>query len=677
MLPVISPSGSNVADPRRTPSENIQVYIRIRPFVDREAAGSNVASIRAVDGQTIEVKTSDTTIKCKYDAIFDSHCTQIDIYDRVKECTTAFLDGFNSTLFAYGQTGSGKSYTMFGVENDSAKYKLSSKQNNQAGVIPRAVKDIFAGIAKFSPDSDMEKNTQAKLFCSFVQVYNEHIYDLLRDERMENPLEIVEDRKNGMYVNGISEYAVHTVADCMHLLRSGEQFRAIRSTHMNQVSSRSHSVFQLLLEQRKADGTILKSKLNLVDLAGSEKWNMDSEMLDHHVAEMTNINLSLHTLGRCIAALSSVHKQGNTHIPYRDSKLTRLLQDSLGGNTKTKIIATLSPSMDCIDESISTLKFADRAKQVMICARINEQKEISPEYVAKLEKQIVQLRELVALLQSSHPSHSNTTEGLIENGFDRESGVQENDDGSGVAQRLVQLMEQNGDLTQQLEGYRKQLDQLKASVQSNAVVPAVESSVILAKERLEFILRQLKEASDRFFKYEIEEEDLRSIYAQLFDGVLVDGNRRKTHSKKGGIGIALSGVGTQKPSVRIRTTTSSPSTPTANVKNKRPTEIMYRMRNRTLSDQIMQCDSDGSNSSAKDAEKILESSQRALAKQAKLQAWYIEKEKRELSKLQQEQELIEAQRHMMRSRDEKFLKHAAATKKKLLDRQQPPSQVQS
>lgn len=279
MLPVISPSGSNVADPRRTPSENIQVYIRIRPFVDREAAGSNVASIRAVDGQTIEVKTSDTTIKCKYDAIFDSHCTQIDIYDRVKECTTAFLDGFNSTLFAYGQTGSGKSYTMFGVENDSAKYKLSSKQNNQAGVIPRAVKDIFAGIAKFSPDSDMEKNTQAKLFCSFVQVYNEHIYDLLRDERMENPLEIVEDRKNGMYVNGISEYAVHTVADCMHLLRSGEQFRAIRSTHMNQVSSRSHSVFQLLLEQRKADGTILKSKLNLVDLAGSEKWNMDSEML--------------------------------------------------------------------------------------------------------------------------------------------------------------------------------------------------------------------------------------------------------------------------------------------------------------------------------------------------------------------------------------------------------------
>lgn len=197
---------------------------------------------------------------------------------------------------------------------------------------------------------------------------------------------------------------------------------------------------------------------------------------------MTNINLSLHTLGRCIAALSSVHKQGNTHIPYRDSKLTRLLQDSLGGNTKTKIIATLSPSMDCIDESISTLKFADRAKQVMICARINEQKEISPEYVAKLEKQIVQLRELVALLQSSHPSHSNTTEGLIENDFDRESGVQENDDGSGVAQRLVQLMEQNGDLTQQLEGYRKQLDQLKASVQSNAVVPAVESSAILAKE---------------------------------------------------------------------------------------------------------------------------------------------------------------------------------------------------
>nr|CCA19178.1 kinesinlike protein putative [Albugo laibachii Nc14] len=675
MLPAISSPGSSLADARHTLSENIQVYIRIRPLVDREVAASNVASIRALDGQTIEVKTSDTSIECKYDAIFDSHCTQADIYDQVKECTTVFLDGFNSTLFAYGQTGSGKSYTMFGIENDSDKHKLISKQNNQAGVIPRAVKDIFAGIARFSSDDgSTERNTQATLFCSFVQIYNEHVYDLLRDERMENPLEIVEDRKNGMYVNGISEYAVHTVADCMHLLRCGEQFRAIRSTHMNQVSSRSHSVFQLLLEQRKANGTVLKSKLNLVDLAGSEKWNMDSQMLDHHVAEMTNINLSLHTLGRCIAALSST-KQGSTHIPYRDSKLTRLLQDSLGGNTKTKIIATLSPSMDCIDESISTLKFADRAKQVMISARINEQKVISPEYVAKLEKQIVQLRELVALLQSSNTTTEGLKEGSNENGFDNESESHENDDDSSITHRLVQSMQRNADLTQQLVDYRKQIDQLKTCAQPNAVLPVAETSAILAKQRLESIVRQLREAFDRFFKYEIEEEELRSICAHLFSGIPSEGIRRKIQPKGSDSETVSSSGGMRKPLVRIRTTNSSPSTPTASGKLKRPTEIMYRMRNRTLSDQVMHSDSDGSNSSSKNAEKVLEMSQRALAKQAKLQAWYIEKEKRELSKLQHEQELIEAQRQMMRSRDEKFLKHAAATKKKLLERHGPSSQV--
>lgn len=223
--------------------------------------------------QTIEVRTTESTLKCSYDAVFDHTFSQEQVYERVSECTQAFLQGFNATLFAYGQTGSGKSFTMFGAETDLSRYR-PGLQKSSAGIIPRAIKDIFAAVVQ----RETSQQSMA-VYCSFVQIYNEQIFDLLRDSSMQSPLEIHEDRKNGIYVEGLSEYAVQSVNDCLTLLQCGEQHRAVRSTHMNQVSSRSHSVFQLLLDQRSTDGSVLKSKFNLVDLAGSEKWNMDSNML--------------------------------------------------------------------------------------------------------------------------------------------------------------------------------------------------------------------------------------------------------------------------------------------------------------------------------------------------------------------------------------------------------------
>jgi len=217
------------------------------------------------NAQTIEVKTGDANVKCSYDAVFDSSFSQEQVYERVRECTQSFLQGFNSTLFAYGQTGSGKSFTMFGAESDLSRYR-PGLQKSPAGIIPRAIKEIFA---------------------STVQIYNEQIFDLLRDSNMDRPLEIHEDRQNGIFVEGLSEYAVRGVNDCLQLLQAGEQHRAVRSTHMNQVSSRSHSVFQLLLEQRrKSDGAVLKSKFNLVDLAGSEKWHLGSDMMVGRIARL-------------------------------------------------------------------------------------------------------------------------------------------------------------------------------------------------------------------------------------------------------------------------------------------------------------------------------------------------------------------------------------------------------
>jgi hypothetical protein len=469
-------------------SENIQVFIRIRPLIDREASqttgtASSGHSIRTLDDRTIEVRASDATIQCAFDAVFDPSFSQDQVYERVRECTQSFLSGFNSTLFAYGQTGSGKSFTMFGSESDVSRFK-PGHYKSQAGIIPRAIKEIFEGIVQRGGEPQ-----GVVLYCSFVQIYNEQIFDLLRDGSMASPLEIREDRKNGIYVDGLSEYAVRTVNDCLALLQCGEQHRAVRSTHMNQVSSRSHSVFQLLLEQRRADGTLVKSKFNLVDLAGSEKWNFGSDMQQFHISEMTNINLSLHTLGRCIAALttstgSSAH---HPHVPYRDSKLTRLLQDSLGGNTKTKIIATLSPSLDCIDESISTLKFADRAKQVMVTVRVNEQREIDPAYVEKLEDEIQRLKEIVRLLRDGGGQSRMTPE------------VLDNDDGGDVEPctgklraTLARVMQENMDMKEKQERQQKEIEQLRTrlmgggaaagSGSGTSFVSASESSLLQAKQ---------------------------------------------------------------------------------------------------------------------------------------------------------------------------------------------------
>ncbi|OQR81939.1 kinesin, partial [Thraustotheca clavata] len=409
-------------------AEAIQVFIRIRPLIDRETSNASSSHfIRATSNDTIEVQTAESNIKCKYDAVFGPSMSQEDVYDQVKECTEAFLNGFNATLFAYGQTGSGKSYTMFGAEADISRFRPGLAKS-QAGIIPRAIKDIFAGMIKMSSEQE------CSLYCSFVQIYNENIYDLLRDGNMDKPLTIHEDRTNGIYVEGLSEYVVRSVHDCLALLQCGEENRAVRATHMNLVSSRSHSAFQIFLESKRKDGTLTKSKFNLVDLAGSEKWHGDSAMQYNHVSEMTNINLSLHTLGRCIGALST---KGNSHVPYRDSKLTRLLQDSLGGNTKTRIIATLSPSIDCVDESISTLKFADRAKQVMVCVRVNEQRVIDPAYVDKLEQEINQLRGIISSFGSNNEEASSNQ----------------------VESQLVKLLKENSELKAQNAKLTKECDE--------------------------------------------------------------------------------------------------------------------------------------------------------------------------------------------------------------------------
>lgn len=181
----------------------------------------------------------------------------------------------------------GKTYTMFGPEDPitGRRIRMDSKQDKHAGpdedtgIIPRAIHDIFRGRREMMTDGGKKNQRPLTIYCSFIQLYNEHIYDLLRDASMNHPLSIHEDREQGIYVEGLSEYRVQSARDCLSFLQEGENNRAVRATHMNQVSSRSHSVFQLFLERRdEAQGRVTRSKFNLVDLAGSEKWNLDVQM---------------------------------------------------------------------------------------------------------------------------------------------------------------------------------------------------------------------------------------------------------------------------------------------------------------------------------------------------------------------------------------------------------------
>jgi hypothetical protein len=205
------------------------------------------------------------------------------------------------------------------------------------------------------------------------------VFDLFHDEKAKKyptrDLPIREEPVSGIFVEGLTEYLVQSETECVFLLKRGEKNRVVRGTYMNQNSSRSHSLFQLVLQTTKVDknGFIRRSKLNLADLAGSEKINKQEEYRVNHVQELRNINLSLTTLGKVIYQLANAMNKGidNAHIPFRESKLTRILTDSFGGGTKTLLIATVSPTSQSIEETMMTLKFADRAKNVMQKVTVN------------------------------------------------------------------------------------------------------------------------------------------------------------------------------------------------------------------------------------------------------------------------------------------------------------------
>ena len=348
---------------------NVNVICRFRPINDLERASGNeqICDYTSPTSLTFHSSREKNVYRFNFDRIFPPSSTQQDIYDfGVKGIIDSVLDGYNGTVLAYGQTSSGKTYTMQGEMEEQSKQ----------GIIPRMISHVFKHIYK-------HEDTDFMIKVSMIEIYQEKIRDLFDVSRVN--LNIREDSIKGIYVDGASERYVGCPNDVLALLEIGSANRAQAATNMNEHSSRSHSIFILTINQtNKKEGYSKIGKLYLVDLAGSEKISKTGAT-GHTLEEAKIINKSLTTLGRVINNLTDGK---STHIPYRESKLTRVLQESLGGNSKTCLIITCSPSIYNESESLSTLRFGEKAKKIKNKPKIN--KEIT---VAELQKLVTQLKE--------------------------------------------------------------------------------------------------------------------------------------------------------------------------------------------------------------------------------------------------------------------------------------------
>ncbi|CAK8544097.1 unnamed protein product [Lathyrus sativus] len=356
---------------------NVQVLLRCRPFSDEELR-TNAPQVVTCNDYSREVAVSQNIAGkhidrvFTFDKVFGPSAQQRELYEQaVTPIVHEVLEGFNCTIFAYGQTGTGKTFTMEG-ECKRSKSGPNGELPPEAGVIPRAVKQIF--------DTLEGQNAEYSVKVTFLELYNEEITDLLApeelskvslEEKQKKQLPLMEDGKGGVLVRGLEEEIVTCASEIYTLLERGSSKRRTAETLLNKQSSRSHSLFSITIHIKEAtpegEELIKCGKLNLVDLAGSENISR-SGAREGRAREAGEINKSLLTLGRVINAL--VEHLG--HIPYRDSKLTRLLRDSLGGRTKTCIIATVSPAVHCLEETLSTLDYAHRAKNIKNKPEINQ-----------------------------------------------------------------------------------------------------------------------------------------------------------------------------------------------------------------------------------------------------------------------------------------------------------------
>uniref|UniRef100_A0A6P7FK00 Kinesin-like protein n=1 Tax=Diabrotica virgifera virgifera TaxID=50390 RepID=A0A6P7FK00_DIAVI len=369
---------TSMVQKRKTPQhlQNVKVVVRIRPLLKQEEEQNVKSVVTAHTHRELVLKEK----KYSFDRVFKPTATQIELYlNVIAPLIHDVVEGYNCTVFAYGQTGTGKTYTMTG---EKCNLVGDWREDVHAGVIPRAAFHIFHELDKLS-------KVDVNVKVSYIELYNEEIRDLLSDN--ENILQMYSDNKGSVTISGMTEISVRNGEDICKYLQRGIVKRQIAPTLMNHQSSRSHTVFTISINTRETtvcgDDILKAGKINLVDLAGSENI-AKSGCKEIRAVELANINKSLLTLGRVIHALAD---KSHKHVPYRDSKLTRILQDSLGGHTKTAIIATISPAINSHEETSSTLEYAFRARDIKNTPTVNE-KMTKNEVIEGLVKEIDKLQ---------------------------------------------------------------------------------------------------------------------------------------------------------------------------------------------------------------------------------------------------------------------------------------------
>ncbi|XP_065344579.1 kinesin-like protein KIF13A isoform X4 [Cloeon dipterum] len=456
-------------------TDKIKVAVRVRPFNRRELELGSQCVIEMAEQQTIlhhpitmdkiERKQPKTFAFdhcfCSIDQNDENFASQELVFDSLgSDILSNAFQGYNACIFAYGQTGSGKSYTMMGAQHDS-------------GIIPRLCDKLFERIAEMQ-----SSELTFKVEVSYMEIYNERVHDLLDPTSNKQSLRVREHNVLGPYVDGLSQLAVTSYEDIAALMTEGNKSRTVAATNMNSESSRSHAVFSVVLTQTLTD---LKSgvsgekvsRMSLVDLAGSERA-VKTGAVGERLKEGSNINKSLTTLGLVISKLadqagggggSSGKSNRDKFVPYRDSVLTWLLKDNLGGNSKTVMVATISPAADNFEETLSTLRYADRAKRIVNHAVVNE--DPNARIIRELRAEVEALKEML-----KHATVSNISlpigSQVVDNREDLHAKLSESEK---LMKEISQTWEEKLVKTERLQHERQQaLEQMGISVQASGIM---------------------------------------------------------------------------------------------------------------------------------------------------------------------------------------------------------------
>eukprot|EP00736_Rhodelphis_marinus_P012976 Rmarinus@m.13019 len=464
----------------------VKVAVRVRPLISQEVLDGSQSCLRCYGSSGQIVVGDDRTFA--FDHVYDEYSKQNDICE---ECVEPLLDscfqGYNATVFAYGQTGSGKTHTMTGNIHNT-----SNILSPDAGIIPRILVRLFEKIDELASET-----RRFSIFVSFLEIHEEKVKDLLDTAGGEKVVR--EDASGSITVSGLKTEPVKNYDDILSVLEEGSMARSTGSTKMNTHSSRSHAVFTITMQQEEmnvdpsestgdagAGGPTYKtSKFHLVDLAGSERAKR-TQTEGQRLREGIHINRGLLALGNVISALTDDKKRG--HVPYRDSKLTRMLQDSLGGNSNTVMIACVSPADTNFDETLNTLKYAFRAKNIKNSPVVN---------VDPATAEVQRLRQLVASLQSQLTAGTNTDAALL-----GDVGVVEE-----LRNKCKTLKQSNSELAMELRSAlteAKEMSDRASSLLERA--QRAESERDMLALRVERFAQQMKEAG-----LEVQEQDQQTL----------------------------------------------------------------------------------------------------------------------------------------------------------------------